>query len=279
MRSARAFAKINLGLVVGWLRDDGKHEIVTLLQRIDLHDDVELEVADELAVDGFEADTIVHEALTALATASGVPPRWRIRIEKRIPVAAGLGGGSADGAAALRLTNATLPAPLPPAALHRIAARVGADVPFFLRDGAQLATGDGTDLTTVSLPTGYHVVLLVPSGETKASTGAVYDAFDGRAGAEGFEARERAFRDALSTISSPRDLAALPANDLVTSRFAAELLSAGAFRADVSGAGPTVYGLFEDPDAAVAAAEVLGKAGRIFVTRPLGPDAGPGVAR
>jgi 4-diphosphocytidyl-2-C-methyl-D-erythritol kinase len=255
--------------VVGPLRDDGKHELVTVLQRIDLHDDVELEAADELAVDGFEAETIVRDALTALAAVAGVVPRWRVRIEKRIPVAAGLGGGSADGAAALRLANATLPDPLPLDELHRIAAGVGADVPFFLREGAQLATGHGTDLTSIPLPTGYHIVLLVPSGQSKPSTGAVYDAFDARAGADGFEAREQAFRDALLTISSRRDLAALPGNDLATSPFAADLLSAGAFRADVSGAGPTVYGLFEDADTAVAAAEVLGTKGRTFVTRPL----------
>jgi 4-diphosphocytidyl-2-C-methyl-D-erythritol kinase len=279
MTSARAFAKINLGLVVGPLRDDGKHELVTVLQRIELHDDVELEVTDALAVEGFDADTIVRDALAALAGAVGVAPRWRVRIEKRIPVAAGLGGGSSDGAAALWLANATLRNPLPSEALHRIAAGIGADVPFFLRDGAQLATGDGTDLTSVALPSGYHVVLVVPGGETKPSTGAVYAAFDDRGGADGFEARSREIRTALSTVSSPRDLAALPANDLVTSPLAEELLSAGAFRADVSGAGPTVYGLFEDADAATRAAEVLGATGRTFVTRPLQTDAGPGVAR
>jgi 4-diphosphocytidyl-2-C-methyl-D-erythritol kinase len=277
--SGRAFAKINLGLVVGPLRADGRHEILTVLQRIDLHDDVELEVADELVVDGFDDDTIVHDALTELAAVAGVGPRWRVRLEKRIPVAAGLGGGSADGAAALRLANATLPHPLPRDELHRIAAGVGADMPFFLREGAQLATGDGTDLTTVSLPGGYHIALVVPSAETKSSTGAVYDAFDARAGAEGFEARRQVFRDALTTISSPPDLAALPANDLATSPLAAELRSAGAFRADVSGAGPAVYGLFEDDAAATAAAKALEAEGRTFVTRPLGPDAGPVVAR
>jgi 4-diphosphocytidyl-2-C-methyl-D-erythritol kinase len=277
--NARAFAKINLGLVVGPLRADGKHELVTVMQEIDLHDDVELQVADDLAVDGFAADTIVRDALEALASVARVDPRWRVRIEKRIPVAAGLGGGSADGAAALRLANATLPDPLPPHALHRIAAEVGADLPFFLSDGAQLATGDGTDLTPVALPDRYRIVLVVPSGETKPSTRAVYDAFDDRDGAVGFEARARAYRDALSTVAGPRDLAALPANDLATSPLAAELLRAGAFRADVTGAGPTVYGLFEDTDAAAAAAEVLAAAGRTIVTRPLQTELDPGVAR
>jgi 4-diphosphocytidyl-2-C-methyl-D-erythritol kinase len=276
---ARAFAKINLGLVVGPLRGDDRHELVTVLQRIDLHDDVELEAADELAIEGFADDTIVRDALTELAAASRVEPRWWVRIQKRIPVAAGLGGGSADAAAALRLANASLPSPLPADELHRLAARVGADVPFFLHEGAQLATGDGTDLTPLTLPTDYHVVLLVPLATTKRSTGAVYDAFDARRGADGFDAREEAFRAAVSSVAITSDLAALPANDLASSPLTAELRESGAFRADVSGAGPTVYGLFEDAGAAAAAAQVLAKAGRTFVTRPLGTDVGPGVAR
>src|SRR3984893_13160975 len=100
-----AHAKINLALVVGPIRADGKHEVVTVLQRIDLADEITLESADELAVAGFDGDTIVRAALESLAAAAGVEPRWRARIEKRIPVAAGLGGGSSDAAAALRLPH------------------------------------------------------------------------------------------------------------------------------------------------------------------------------
>ena len=95
-----------------------------------LHDEIEVERADTLIVDGFAEDTIVREALLALADVAGVGPRWRVRIEKRIPVAAGLGGGSSDAATALRLANATLDAPRTSDELHRIAAGIGADVPF-----------------------------------------------------------------------------------------------------------------------------------------------------
>jgi len=266
---ARAYAKINLGLVVGPLRDRGKHEVVTLLQRVELHDDVALESAGELAVEGFPDDTIVRSALAALAEAAGVEPHWRVRIEKRIPVAAGLGGGSADAAAALTLANACLPRPLPGDALDEVAAVIGADVPFFLRDGAQLGTGVGTDLTPVAVPTDYHVLVFVPDGETKQSTAAVYASFDARDGARGFDSRARAFREALSSIAATRDLAALPGNDLASSPLGARLQAAGAFRADVSGAGPAVYGLFERAGDARAAADMLAGDGKAFVTRPV----------
>ena len=269
MKRALAFAKINLGLVVGPVRSRGKHEIVTVLQRVDVHDDIEIEPADALAVDGFAKDTIVRSALEALAAAARVEPRWRVRIEKRIPVAAGLGGGSSDAAAALRLANAELREPLDERALHEVAADIGADVPFFLRAGAQVASGDGTELTAIELPLDYHVVLIVPHAETKLSTAAVYDAFDERSGADGFPERAAAFHRALESIAGARDLARLPANDLASSAISRELLVAGAFRADVSGAGPVVYGLFDQVDDAVKAASRLADTGRTVVTRPL----------
>ena len=101
MTELRAPAKLNLALVVGPLRPDGRHEVATVLQAIDLCDDIELEPADSLVVEGFAEDTIVRAALIRLAEAAGVTPGWRVRIEKRIPVAGGLGGGSSDAAAAL----------------------------------------------------------------------------------------------------------------------------------------------------------------------------------
>ena len=94
---------------------------------------------------GFD-DTIVTAALTALAAAGGIEPAWSVEIEKAIPVAAGLGGGSSDAAVALRLANELLPEPLAPSELAALAATIGADVPFFLTSGAQLGSGDGSSL-------------------------------------------------------------------------------------------------------------------------------------
>ncbi|MDX6483777.1 MAG: 4-diphosphocytidyl-2-C-methyl-D-erythritol kinase, partial [Gaiellaceae bacterium] len=112
MSSASAPAKLNLTLLVGPRRPDGKHEVATVLQRLALADRIDLEPAGALDVDGFAEDTIVRRALEALAERAGVPPHWHARITKEIPVAAGLGGGSSDAATALRLANATLGRPL-----------------------------------------------------------------------------------------------------------------------------------------------------------------------
>ena len=217
MRRAPAAAKINLALVVGPTRDDGKHELLTVYQRIDLVDRIEIEDAPSLRVEGFAEDTLVRTALERLAAAAGVEPRWRVQIEKHIPLAAGLGGGSSDAATALRLANGSLAEPLPAAELHRLAAGIGADVPFFLAQGPQLGSGDGTELAPVDLPQDFWVVLLLPRDTVKSSTADVYRAFDERRGADGWDERRAALLDALGRVKTPVDLAALPPNDLASS--------------------------------------------------------------
>lgn len=269
MRRIPAPAKINLALVVGPRRPDRKHEVATVLQRVDLADRVQLEPStDRLVVGGFPGDTLVRRALERLADEAGTLPRWRATITKRIPVAAGLAGGSSDAAAALRLANETLAQPLPDERLQALAAELGADVPFFLRSGPQLGTGDGADLAPVDLPQDFFVLLLLPHGAEKPSTAAVYEEFDRRGGADGYEERRAGLLEALDRVRRPRDFAALPSNDLAHSPLAAELSELGAFRADVSGAGPTVYGLFHHRTQAAAARRRLRGHGRIWLTVP-----------
>jgi 4-diphosphocytidyl-2-C-methyl-D-erythritol kinase len=265
---APAPAKINLALVVGPLRDDGKHEIVTVYQRVGMADRIDLSPAAELRVDGFPGDTLVRAALEALAVRAGVDPRWHATIDKRLPVAAGLGGGSSDAATALRLANATLTEPLSRDALHELAARLGADVPFFLEEGPQLGTDDGTTLSPLDLPQDFWVLLVLPRRAVKPSTASVYAAFDERGGADGWEARRDALLEGVTRVRRPRDLAALPPNDLARSSLTDELLALGAFRADVSGAGPTVYGLFHHRAAAEAAKRALKRPDGIWITPP-----------
>jgi 4-diphosphocytidyl-2-C-methyl-D-erythritol kinase len=247
-----AHAKINLALVVGPSRADGFHEVATVLQRVELADTVSLAPAEVgVTVEGFPEDTLVHRALESVGGA------WRARIEKRIPVAAGLGGGSSDAATALRLAR-------PDADLHDLAADLGSDVPFFLTPGPKLGRGRGTELSPLDLPQDYAVVLVLPDRGPKASTAAVYADFDTRAGEHGFDERvsglERALEDG--------DLASFPPNDLASSPLADRLLELGAFRADVSGAGPAVYGLFSDREQAALAAARVQDAGGVWVTEP-----------
>ena len=268
MTRAPATAKLNLALAVGRPRADGRHELTTVLQRLDLSDRVAIRPAPRLRVLGFAGDTLVGRALERLGEASGVPPRWEARLTKRIPVAAGLGGGSSDAATALRLANATLEEPLEPDSLRGLAAELGSDVPFFLTQGPQLGEGDGTVLTPLDLPQDYWVLLLRPTGVDKASTADVYGAFDGRDGGKGYRNRRAALRRALKEIKRPRDLAGLPPNDLASSPLADELVAQGAFRADVTGAGPLVYGLFQHLETARAARSTLKSRGRVWLTVP-----------
>lgn len=268
MTRASATAKVNLALVVGPVRGDGKHEVATVMQRLALADRVELTPGDGLIVEGFAEDTLVRGALTSLAIEAGVRPRWRARISKRIPVASGLGGGSSDAATALLLANATLDEPFQGDRLHDLARALGADVPFFLASGPQLGQEEGGALTPLELPQDYFVLLVLPSGAAKHGTAAVYDDFDRREGGDGYEARHAALLEAVSAVVRPRDLAALPPNDLVSSPLADELRALGAFRADVSGAGPTVYGLFHHRQAADAAQRRLRSRGRTWLTAP-----------
>jgi 4-diphosphocytidyl-2-C-methyl-D-erythritol kinase len=268
-----AAAKINLALVVGPIREDGLHEVVTVMQRVDLCDVVELEPAGGLAVEGFKEDTLVRTALATLATAAGVEPRWRARIRKRIPLAAGLGGGSADAAAALTLANPLLEHPLDRGRLHDVAAGIGADVPFFLEHGPKLAEGGGERLTALELPQDFWVVLALPRRGRKTSTADVYARFDETRAAGGFESRRAALADALAAVRRPRDFAAFPPNDLAEAAgrppIVDELLQHGAFRADVSGAGPAVYGLFHHQADAKGAARHLRLSARAWVVAPV----------
>ena len=269
MTALAAYAKINLALVVGERRADGLHEVATVLQRIDLSDDLELAEARELIVEGFPEDTLVRRALSCLAAEAGTEPRWRVRIRKRIPVGAGLGGGSADAGSVLTAANRLLAEPLPRERLLEIAASLGADVPFFLERGPKLAEGAGERLTALVLPQEFTVVIGLPGGAQKTSTADVYRRFDELGGGAAFARRRAELLEAVAACRFARDLARLPPNDLALpvgpGPLGAELLAAGAFRADVSGAGPAVYGLFHDRGEAERAARRLAAIGDAWV--------------
>jgi 4-diphosphocytidyl-2-C-methyl-D-erythritol kinase len=239
---------------------------VTVYQRVALADRIAVEHAEAIRVQGFAEDTLVRDALGRVADGNGAS--FSARIQKRIPVAAGLGGGSSDAATALRLANDLRDEPFDQDRLDAVARELGADVPYFLRDGPQLGSGDGTELAPLELPQDYWVLLVLPRGAAKRSTADVYASFDLRGGASGYDGRRELLIDALERVGRPRDLAALPPNDLAASPLADELRALGAFRADVTGAGPAVYALFLHGAQARAAQKHISPEGRTWLTAP-----------
>jgi len=284
---ASAPAKINLGLFVGPVRGDGRHELVSVMQSISLADELTLEpapagaVRDEVVcpgVAGPPGENLAARALAAFRAATGwdAPP-LRLSIVKRIPVAAGLGGGSADAAATLRLAARAAGrsggevsgigngGEGEDALLLELAAGLGADVPAQVRPGRWLATGAGEVLEALPDPVAPIGVLVLPVAH-ELSTAAVYAEAD-RLGAlreHGFlEERRRLLHGALELgMSLPHDPELLrndlerPARSLchAIGQALREAREAGAEPALVSGSGPTVVGLFARANG-VAAAE------------------------
>jgi 4-diphosphocytidyl-2-C-methyl-D-erythritol kinase len=268
-------AKLNLCLFLGPRREDGLHELCSLFEPLALADAIEVEEAgrDEVICDGVEGENLAAVALERLRELGWERPPLRIRIAKRIPVAAGLGGGSADAAAALTLANGTLATPLDRGRLLELAAGLGSDVPFFVEPGPKLVEGAGERLRPLPLPQDYWVLVALPAGVTKGSTGDVYRRFDELAGPRGYEERRARVLDVLGSCSRPDDLASLPANDLARaaapSALTGALRAAGAFRSDVSGAGPAVYALFRERERALTAEASLPPGTRAWVVAPV----------
>ena len=220
-RTVRAPAKLNLCLYVGPRRDDGLHEIRSLFEPLDLADELRISEADadKVICEGIEGPDLTATALAALREHGWDGPRLRIEVTKRIPVAAGLGGGSADAAAVLRLAMGEVEG------LRSIAAGIGADVPSQLQPRPCLVAGAG-EVIEPAPPPGEHAVVLVPQAEGGLATAAVYSEADRlgspRGGAE-LEAIRRRLRDAVDEGGSPLDYRENLVNDLQAAAAAAEL--------------------------------------------------------
>jgi 4-diphosphocytidyl-2-C-methyl-D-erythritol kinase len=278
---ARAAAKVNLGLYVGPLRDDGYHEVISVLQSIAIWDELEVEVVPEglgLEVEGGglppDETNLVLVAARELARRSRDLPGARFRLRKGIPVSAGLGGGSADGAAALIALDRLWGLHLPAVNLQTMAGEVGADVPFCIVGGTRVATGRGEKVREVP---GKPTWWVVGIDHERLATQQVYDHFDELKLAADLEGRwPAALLDALAAGDLER-LAASLHNDLEPAAFdllpglaAAKprLLEAGALGAVMSGSGPTMLGLCRDEEHAARVARATRNAfARVEVAR------------
>jgi 4-diphosphocytidyl-2-C-methyl-D-erythritol kinase len=253
--SELAPAKVNLSLLVGPLRGDGRHELRSLMQSITLCDTLECSDGehDEVHCPGVEGPNLAAAALAAFRAASGWDgPPQRIEIVKRIPVAAGMAGGSADAAAALRLL-ARRSGLEDPALLHELASALGSDVPSQLRPGRCLVSGAGEIVERASDPAPFGI-LVVPS-PSHLSTAAVYAEAD-RLGLPRSAAALQALDPREEIAVNDLQEAALSLEPAIA-RALQQARAAGAEQAFVCGSGPTVIGLFEDPAAAEAAASAL----------------------
>ena len=255
MISERAPAKVNLVLHVGGPRADGLHELCSLFASIDLADELTVEQADadEVVCAGVAGPNLALAAVERFrAEAAPELPPLRVVIDKRIPVAAGLGGGSADAAAVLRAANELAGRPLDVDGLRALGARLGADVPSQVEPRHALVTGAGEGVEPVELPP--MTLLLVPD-DKGLSTAEVY----ARADALG-TTRERLDPDHVRELAARPlyELAALLENDLEGAAVALRpdlntrmdaLREAGALTARVTGSGPTVFGMFHAGEA------------------------------
>jgi 4-diphosphocytidyl-2-C-methyl-D-erythritol kinase len=259
----RAPAKLNLCLYLGPVREDGRHEIRSLFCPLTLADRIVVSdsEADEVVCPDVEGPNLAAAALDALREHGWRHPPLRAEIEKRIPVAAGLGGGSADAAALLRLAGAEVDG------VGELAERLGADVPSQLDPAFALVAGAGERVERLPAP-GEFAAVLVP-GEDGLRTADVYAEAD-RLGLGRDEAAMDAIagrlREAAADGASPLDYAALLENDLAEAAISlrpdvrasiAALEDIGAQVASITGSGPTAFGLFEDIVAADRAAAAL----------------------
>ena len=257
MLTLKAYAKINLTLEALGRRDDGYHEVATIMQTIDLHDIVRLSHADDLALTCDDPalqspDNLAYKAAALLRQESGYTGGARIAIEKAIPVSAGLGGGSSDAAATLIGLNELWQLDRTPAQLETIAAKLGSDVPFLLKGGTAIGLGRGERIRRLPPADVQWLVVVTPdaphTGDTPSKTAALYGMLTPANYTRGFltrklEARIRGGGDVppqfLFNVFDDIAFQAYPALERCWNTFT-EL---GAREIHLSGSGPSMYAL------------------------------------
>ncbi len=279
--TVRAHAKINLDLRVLGMRADGFHELRTVFQALTLHDTIrciprEGPFAIECATAGIPLDesNLIWRAAQTLWRSLRRPGEVRdivIQLDKQIPLQAGLGGGSADAAAALMGLAQAWRVPAKPAQLTDVAAHIGSDVPFFLAGGTALGLGRGEEIYPLADLPRHWIVLLIPG--FGVSTSEAYGWYDAE------PELSRAPREAQHVPGPWPSRAAQMINDLeapIAARYPeidqmkAALKRAGAVAAAMTGSGSTVFGLFQKRgDAVKAAGRLKGAGWKVILTESL----------
>ncbi len=276
-----AYAKINLYLDILSRREDGYHDLLTVMHSLSLRDDVTVEILPcptthvSMRIFGSyllptDERNLAYRAADAFLRRIGKTARVRIDIRKRIPIAAGLAGGSSDAAATLRALNALMGHPLGEGALLSLAATLGSDVPYCLVGGTQICRGKGERMQPILCKTPLHAVVAVGAKEHIATPRAFaaadvhYANFDGSVTHGGdpdalYAALAEGDVDALGAhVYNAFESVILPSCP-IASEFKEKMLALGAYAAHMSGSGPSVFGLFRTREEANRAAVALGK--------------------
>ena len=261
--SLQARAKVNLTMDVLRRRPDGYHEVDLLMQSVSLCDTLQVSQSDRLTLEiegdlPVSDDNLVLRAARLLAEHARLEPRATLRLVKRIPVAAGLGGGSADAAAALVGLNQLWQLELPQRELLVLGARLGADVPFCIAGGCCRATGIGTELQRADSRLALHLVILKPCEgllTREVFGGLVLDGFTHHPNTPGaFEAAQAGDVDALIRCMGNVLEGPAMAKRPQIAQALGELTALGALHARMSGSGSAVVGLFDSQERAAQAA-------------------------
>ncbi|NKB67910.1 MAG: 4-(cytidine 5'-diphospho)-2-C-methyl-D-erythritol kinase [Candidatus Latescibacteria bacterium] len=281
----KAWAKINLGLKVLHRRPDGFHEIRSVVQTIDLADEIHLRAA---GADDFtctqadlpmDPDNLVRQALGLFRARLGGPARpVQLHLAKRIPMGAGLGGGSADAAATLRLLNHYHGSPFPAAALLDMAAQLGSDVPFLVAGGTALMQGRGEVLTSLEWAAPIWYVLVYPpvAVDTAWAYGHIDKDLTGKSpyvrlvGSDSFTSDGCVDHQVLFRVLENDFQPLIERTYPIVAELSAYLDLAGPQVCSMTGSGSTVYAAFDDREAAARVHRDLRQKGhRSFLCEPV----------
>ncbi len=278
----KAYAKINLGLDVTGRRPNGYHDVRMIMQTVDLYDVVTLQKAEEPGIfvetgrEDLPGDktNLVYRAADSMIRACGITEGIRIRLEKRIPMAAGMAGGSTDAAAVFHGVNELFDLGMSREALCSLGVEIGADVPYCIHGGTALAEGIGEKLTPLPKPP--ECILVIAKPDIDVSTKYVYENLhleslqrhpdiDGMRAAilegslDGLTGRMENVLESVTAVRYP-----------IIGELKALMCAGGAKNALMSGSGPTVFGVFERQEQAEAVCKEIqkrGLAGEVFLSR------------
>lgn len=277
----KAYAKVNIGLDVLRRRTDGYHEVRMIMQTVDIFDELIIEKREQAGIElqtdnsklPLDGNNLVCKAAELLFRERNITEGVKVTLTKRIPIAAGMAGGSSDAAAAMRGLNELFEMGYSISQLQQLGVTLGADIPYCIAGGTMLSEGIGEILTPLPAPPACHLVVAKP--DIDVSTGFVYgnlhaDSLDYHPDIDGMiEALKngsmKGIADRLGNVLETVTVKEYPVIDRIKETLRAE----GAENALMSGSGPTVFGIFGQKETAeAAAAEVRRRqlAGQIFVT-------------